>query len=157
VARTAEFFHKEGTELVYRGYLGTSADRFTPKVPLDGLAATGVFDGGAPTSTGITVVADPHGVPGWFQLTVTAAVLDGVVLAVITVTATGAEDFVLTLRQQAGKERGLGIPTDAKDAAAGGACEETGFLMPASRLKTFTGREGTTKRVADFVDFAPED
>jgi hypothetical protein len=156
MARSADLAHRAGVQFVYRGYLSTAADPHNPLVPLTGLSAVASFDGGAPTGTGVSVEADPYGVPGHFQLTITAAALSGVSRCTATVSGSGAEDFTVNLRCGVGKELAYGIPSGPEDAAGAERCEETGLFAPASRLKTVAGREGKITRVADFVDFRPE-
>lgn len=147
---TADLSHPYGIAVEYTGLL-LNASRESFDV-LAGLSASGTFDGGAPTSTGITVSVHPD-IPGHFLLEITAAAMQIEDRAVITVSATnaGAQDLVVTFRVGTGRQWAYGTPESPQDAAAGGTCEHTGFTAPASKLHMVDGR-----RVVDFIDTAFE-
>lgn len=140
---TADLTHPQGNLFEYEGALVDSSGNAIASI-LAGLSASGVFDGGAPTSTGITVAASD--IPGRFTLSVTAAAMNVADQAVITISATGAQDLVLTIRTGVGRTWRYGRPSDVHDRATE-RCEETGLLCPPSRMKVLDG-----KYVVDWVD-----
>jgi hypothetical protein len=145
-------FPVEGQIFTYEGYIASSVTGRPIVGGLTGVTAQASMDGGAYSSTGVTLVE--QGVSGFFDLTLTAAIMTGVTQGIVrvTVTNTDAETWYLDLRTDGRRERAYGIPINVQDAENGDYCEETGLLVPASRLKTVDGN-----RVADFWDGGIED
>lgn len=145
---TADITSRQGALFEYTGALFDSGGELL--TALESLAAVGVFDGGAPTSTGITIAASE--IPGHFELEIAGSAMDVEDAAVITISADGAQDLVLTIRTGRPRLMHIAPPIDLADGAAGGICSETGLAAPASRLKRVNG-----KRVLDFVDIPSPD
>lgn len=142
----ASLFPPPNQALSYQGVIRNIYTGHPITGGLTNLTAEGSFDGGAPTSVGLTVTEQNE--TGWFDLTVTALNM-AADYGTITVTCdnTDSETFTIDFRTDGRRELAYGIPNDIMDAANADYCQMTGILCPQSMLKEVDGL-----RVGEFWD-----
>ena len=135
----------------YEGYIANSNTGQPIVGGLTGVVAEASLDGAAYSATGVTFTET--GTSGFFTLTVGATQMGATYGTLrITCTNTDAETWYLDFRTDDVRERAWGIPQSPEDSKQGDYCEETGLLIPASRLKMVDG-----SRVGEFWETGIDD